>query len=250
MQRKAIMAGIVIFLLLSTGFVGMSTEEKLDNSISSENNLNWWDTYSRDKDRNGISDLLTWKLAQGEEFFKAGEARVFVRYDHHPTDYDIEMLENAGIKVTFRAQYIDLVGTTMPRSLVSEVATWDGVVMLDDIGKAEPHMADAVPAMGVDDVWLNHGIYGEGISIAIVDTGVDNAHVGLDDMDDNQFTFDDMKVIAYYDAVQDAVICSPCLPGESIDSGTHGTHVAGIAAELGQVTIRVLHTSESLRKLT
>ena len=50
MQRKAIMAGIVIFLLLSTGFVGMSTEEKLDNSISSENNLNWWDTYSRDKD--------------------------------------------------------------------------------------------------------------------------------------------------------------------------------------------------------
>ena len=81
----------------------------------------------------------------------------------------------------------------MPRNLVSEVATWDGVVMLDDIGKAEPHMADAVPAMGVDDVWLNHGIYGEGISIAIVDTGVDNAHVGLDDMDDNQFTFDDMK---------------------------------------------------------
>ena len=38
-----------------------------------------------------------------------------------------------------------------------------------------------------------------------------------------------MKVVAYYDAVQDAVICSPCLPGESIDSGTHGTHVAGIA---------------------
>ena len=108
MQRKAIMAGIVIFLLLSTGFVGMATEEKLDNNISSENNLNWWDTYSRDKDRNGISDLLTWKLAQGEEFFKAGEARVFVRYDHHPTDYDIEMLEDAGIKVTFRAQYIDL----------------------------------------------------------------------------------------------------------------------------------------------
>ena len=233
MQRKAVIAGIVIFLLLSTGFVGMATEEKLDNTVSSENNLNWWDTYSRDKDRNGISDLLTWKLAQGEEFFKAGEARVFVRYDHHPTDYDIEMLEDAGIKVTFRAQYIDLVGTTMPRNLVSEVATWDGVVMLDDIGKAEPHMADAVPAMGVDDVWLNHGIYGEGISIAIVDTGVDNAHVGLDDMDDNQFTFDDMKVIAYYDAVQDAVICSPCLPGESIDSGTHGTHVAGIAAGTG-----------------
>lgn len=228
MQRKAITAGIVTFLLLSTGFVNLSAEE---NSPIYENN--WWDVYSRDKNHDGISDLLVWKLEQGERFFNAGEARVFVRYDHHPTDYDVQRLEDAGIEVTFRAQFIDLIATTMPRDMISEVAAWDGVVMLDDIGKAEPHMADAVPAMGVDDVWLNHGIYGEGISIAIVDTGVDNAHVGLDDMDDNQFTFDDMKVVAYYDAVQDAVICSPCLPGESIDSGTHGTHVAGIAAGTG-----------------
>ncbi|MDP7590368.1 MAG: S8 family serine peptidase [Candidatus Poseidoniia archaeon] len=29
------------------------------------------------------------------------------------------------------------------------------------------------------------------------------------------------------------VICQPCLPGESIDSGTHGTHVAGIVAGTG-----------------
>ena len=228
MQRRAIIAGIVTFLLLSTGFVNLSAEE---NTLNYESN--WWDVYSRDKDHDGISDLLIWKLSQGEEFFNAGEARVFVRYDHHPTDYDVQRLENAGIEVTFRAQFIDLIGTTMPRDMISEVAGWNGVVMLDDIGRAEPDMADAVPAMGVDNVWLNHGIYGEGISIAIVDTGVDNAHVGLDDMDDNQFTFDDMKVVAYYDAVQDAVICSPCLPGESIDSGTHGTHVAGIAAGTG-----------------
>ena len=228
MQHKAIAAGIVMFLLLSTGFVNLSAEE---NTTIYENN--WWDVYSRDKNHDGISDLLIWKLAQGDRFFNPGEARIFVRYDHHPTDYDVEKLENAGIEITYRAQYIDLLSTTMPRNMIFEVANWEGVVMLDDIGKAEPHMADAVPAMGVDQVWENYGIYGEGISIAIVDTGVDNAHVGLDDMDDNQFTFDDMKVAAYYDALQDAVICQPCLPGESLDSGTHGTHVAGIAAGTG-----------------
>ena len=206
MQHKAITSGIVIFLLLSTGFVSLAAEE---DSPSFE--TNWWDVYSRDKNHDGISDLLIWKLAQGEEFFNMGEARVFVRYDHHPTDYDVKKLENAGIEVTFRAQFIDLIGTTMSRDIIHEVASWDGVVMLDDIGKAEPHMADAVPAMGVDNVWTEYDIYGEGISIAVVDTGVNNAHVGLDDMDDDIFT-DDWKVSAYYDAVQDSLACSPSQP--------------------------------------
>ncbi|MDP6275220.1 MAG: hypothetical protein QF883_03065, partial [Candidatus Poseidoniia archaeon] len=44
----------------------------------------WWETYSRDVDRDGISDLLEWKLAQGDRFFALAEARVFVRYDHYP----------------------------------------------------------------------------------------------------------------------------------------------------------------------
>jgi len=235
MQRKVFTVCVVMLLCLSTSFTVQAAEDKKDSS-----EVNWWDVYSRDKDRDGISDLLIWKLDQGERFFNAEEARVFVRYDHRPTDEDVQRLEDSGIEVTFRAQYIDLIATTMPRGMVHEVAGWDGVVMLDDIGKAEPHMADAVPAMGVDQVWQNHGIYGEGVSIAIVDTGVDNSHVGLDDMDDNQFT-NDLKVAAYYDAGQDAIICSenglagtlPCYPGQSIDSGTHGTHVAGIAAGTG-----------------
>ena len=235
MQRKAFAFGIVMLLCLSASFTSQAAKE--ENQISG---LDWWDVYSRDKNYDGISDLLIWKLQQGERFFDSGEARVFVRYDHHPTDDDVQRLEESGVDVTFRAQYIDLIATTMPREVIKEVADWEGVVMLDDIGKAEPHMNEAVPTMGVDGVWQNHGIYGEGVSIAIVDTGVDNAHVGLDDMDDNQFTHD-LKIAAYYDAGQDAIICSenglddtlPCSPGQSLDSGTHGTHVAGIAAGTG-----------------
>ena len=235
MQRKAIATGFVVFLFLSSGFTSLAAEE--GNATYGKN---WWDVYSRDKNHDGISDLLVWKLYQENRFFEEGEARVFVRYDHHPTDYDVGRLVGAGIDVTFRAQYLDLIATTMPREMIFEVADWDGVVMLDDIGKAEPDMHEAVPAMGVDNVWYDYGIYGEGISIAIVDTGVDNSHVGLDDMDDNSFT-NDLKVAAYYDAGQDAIICSengldgtlPCYPGQSLDSGTHGTHVAGIAAGTG-----------------
>ncbi|MEC8875655.1 MAG: S8 family serine peptidase, partial [Candidatus Thermoplasmatota archaeon] len=235
MQRKVFTISIVMLLCLSASFTSQATKEEKEIS-----ELNWWDVYSRDKNHDGISDLLIWKLQQGERFFDVGEARVFVRYDHHPTDEDVQRLEESGVDVTFRAQFIDLIGTTMPREMIYEVASWDGIVMLDDIGKAEPHMHQAVPAMGVDNVWSEHEIYGEGVSIAIVDTGVNNAHVGLDDMDDNQFT-NDLKVAAYYDAGQDSIICSenglggtmPCYPGQSIDSGTHGTHVAGIAAGTG-----------------
>ncbi|MEO2180317.1 MAG: hypothetical protein ABGW86_03450, partial [Candidatus Poseidoniia archaeon] len=166
MQRKVWALGIVLILCLS---MGVNTQTAIEqNNIDQE--LEWWDVYSRDKDRDGISDLLIWKLKQDNEFFNLGEARVFVRYDHHPTDYDIQKLEDVGIEVTFRAQFIDLIGTTMSRDMIHEVASWDGVVMLDDIGKAEPHMADAVPAMGVDNVWTEYDIYGEGISIAVVDT--------------------------------------------------------------------------------
>ncbi len=235
MHSKALASGIMVFLLLSTSFANLAAEEEIP--IYEDN---WWNNYSRDKDHDGISDVLIWKLDQGDRFFNPGEARVFIRYDHQPTDYDVERLENAGIEVTYRAKYIDLLATTMPRNLISEISTWEGIVMLDDIGKAEPHMATAVPTMGVDNVWNDYGIYGEGISIAIVDTGVNNAHVGLDDFDDNGFT-NDLKVAAYYDAGQDAIICSenglsgtlPCFAGQSVDSGTHGSHVAGIAAGTG-----------------
>ena len=187
----------------------------------------WWEIYSRDKDRNGISDLLEWKLTQEDSFFSPGEARIFVRYDHHPVDSDVARLEAAGATVTLRAQYLDLLGTTMPRALVPQVAYWEGVVMLDDIGKAEPQMHEAVPTMGVNLAW-EMGFDGTGVTVAIVDTGVDGAHVGLDDQDDNPLT-DDPKILVYYNAYEDQEYDGRL----SEDSGTHGTHVAGITAGTG-----------------
>ena len=71
MQHKAITSGIVIFLLLSTGFVSLSAEED-----SPSFDTDWWDVYSRDKNHDGISDLLIWKLAQGELIFNPVAARV------------------------------------------------------------------------------------------------------------------------------------------------------------------------------
>ncbi|MEC8878441.1 MAG: S8 family serine peptidase, partial [Candidatus Thermoplasmatota archaeon] len=93
--------------------------------------------------------------------------------------------------------------------------------------KAEPQMHEAVPAMGVNLAW-EMGFDGTGVTVAIVDTGVDGAHVGLDDQDDNPLT-DDPKILVYYNAYEDQEYDGRL----SEDSGTHGTHVAGITAGTG-----------------
>jgi len=229
-------------------------------SVESEIHGNWWLHWSRDKDSNAIDDRLEWLIGQPEETQRdwwrrapEGSARIFVDYDHHPTDADVEALESLGVDVTFRFRYLDTVSATAPIFSITDeggIRSLRGVVMIEDLGLAETNMHEAVPNMGVDAVWQDFGLDGTGSVIAVLDTGVRGDHEGLNDMDDDPFTcIDDPpepdpldpepepipsdcdpKIIAFYDAVftddeQD--------PSTSYDSGTHGTHVAGIAAGSG-----------------
>ena len=86
-----------------------------------------------------------------------------------------------------------------------------------------------------DVIWDQFGFRGEGTTIAILDTGIDFNHESLDDLDDNPNT-DDPKIsvdsdgmLAFYNANTDKEY-----PDEQPhDSGSHGTHCAGIAAGTG-----------------
>ena len=219
---------------------------------------NWWLYWSRDKDGNELDDRLEWLLEQPAEIQQdwwkrapSGSARIFVDYNHHPTDADIAALEELGVEVTFRFTYLDTISATAPFESILDpdaIRSLPGVVMVEDLGLAEPNMHEAVPNMGVDAVWQDLGLDGTGSVIAILDTGVRGDHEGLNDMDDDPFTcIDDPqilwtpipqpipadcdpKVIAFYDAV---FTDEEHDPSESFDSGTHGTHVAGIAAGSG-----------------
>ena len=244
----------------STDRGGLDANGDWTRSVESEIHWSWWTDWSRDKDSNSIDDRLEWLIEQPEETQRdwwrrapEGNARIFVDYDHHPTDADIAALESLGVEVTFRFRYLDTVSATAPFSTITDewgIRSLNGVVMIEDLGLAETNMHEAVPNMGVDSVWQDFGLDGTGSVIAILDTGVRGDHEGLNDMDDDPFTciedppepdpLDpepepipadcDPKIIAFYDAVftdeeQD--------PSTSYDSGTHGTHVAGIAAGSG-----------------
>ena len=217
----------------------------------------WWEDWSRDKNHDKIDDRLAWLLTQPNDVYSQwwkradpGYARVFVDYDHHPSTADVKALEDLGATVTFRPIYLDSLIANVPLDIIhskSSLLQLSGLVMLEDLGLAETHMNEAAPNMGVDQVWSQYGYDGTGVTIAVLDTGVRGDHEGLNDMDDeltigcnqpepdptnpNPIIIDcDPKISAFYDAV---ITDSEQPAGESYDSGTHGSHVAGIAAGTG-----------------
>ena len=98
-----------------------------------------------------------------------------------------------------------------------------------------PSLDNSIDSIGTNVIWNQFGLRGEDTTIAILDTGVDFDHESLDDLDDDPDT-DDPKIavdsngmLGFYNANTDKEY-----PDEQPhDSGSHGTHCAGIAAGTG-----------------
>ena len=98
-----------------------------------------------------------------------------------------------------------------------------------------PSLDNSVESIGAEDIWEDFGFKGEDTTIAILDTGIDFDHESLDDLDDISSTYDPKiavdsdGMLAFYNANTDQEY-----PDEQPhDSGSHGTHCAGIAAGTG-----------------
>ncbi|UCH51805.1 MAG: S8 family serine peptidase, partial [Chloroflexota bacterium] len=93
--------------------------------------------------------------------------------------------------------------------------------------KVHVKLDDSVPLVGAPWWWSNMGNQGEGMEIAILDTGIDSTHPALDDLDDDPVTTDP-KVIVNQNFTDDT--------GYD-DLYGHGTHCAGIAAGTAAGTV-------------
>ena len=87
-------------------------------------------------------------------------------------------------------------------------------------------LSDSVPLIGAPAVWET-GLHGDGIKIAILDTGIDAAHPDLDDLDDDPGT-NDPKVLIAVNFSSDAT---------TDDLNGHGTHMGGTAAGTGAAAL-------------
>lgn len=141
----------------------------------------WWERSALDADRDGIHDSLE-RLAP-DDFPQV----VLVDYRFAPAEGDATLLEALGLTVGVVLPGLKVASAlaTGP-SQVEAAAAAPGVVMVEMGGR--PYMANdvAVPAIKARDssvyspltAWeLN--VTGDGVVVAIMDTGVDNAHPGI-----------------------------------------------------------------------
>ena len=190
------------------------------------NEMPWWETTTRDLNRNGVVDWL--------ENIES-EYPIGVLYDDAVTNDDIELLLDLGITIRYRADSVDgLLLGSVSSDLFNIISNLPGVLMVEPYGKVVFYGDVQTPAIKASNssvypegAWAL-GFTGKGSNIAIVDTGIDNEHPGLDG-----------KFIAGYDSVcTDDAFCMASLQEDDgsfdpDDQNQHGTACAGMATSTG-----------------
>ena len=188
----------------------------------------WWERSALDQDRNKIHDSLQ------DSHFVTG---VGVSYSTDVTETHISQLEEIGLNVVDVIESVDaiLVGL-INTSIVHTLAQLDDVVMVERYGEIHLYGDIQTPAVKARNSTMypgawDLGVTGDGVVIAMVDTGVDNEHPGLSE-----------KFVAGYDAVCFVHTDPTCvLAGGRVEDGSydpddgnqHGTACMGMAAATG-----------------
>ena len=225
---------VMILGLLVVPLIASSATLEEDDRKESEQELNWWENTNMDINKDRIHDAI-WMAPESSHYDYLDENNrisVIVDFDHTPTVEDERMLErHVSFEVQFRYWLIDSIAGKVDIDLVPKIVELPGVVFVELDGRLEIQMNDVNEVHDVTQVWQDTGYTGSGSVVAIIDTGIDSDHVGLDDIDDDNST-NDPKVIAFYDPVNTPELTNGTEVKAYDDQG-HGTHCAGITAGTG-----------------
>ena len=230
MSRRIL--ALFCFLLMLTPALALAAPVTVQTAGDEEG---WWVNTTVDRNGNGIGDMVE-KYHDHPLFLDEDNTLpLIIDFDHTPTDLDIAMLEReVGYVHEWDLPLIDAVAGRIPHSLILETTTLPGVVMLELDGLFEVQNGDAAVVHEVDLAQQQTGYDGSGVTVAVIDTGIDSTHVGLDDQDDDNST-NDPKVIAFYDAVN-APDKTNGTEIQAYDDQGHGSHCAGTVAGTGAPT--------------
>jgi subtilisin family serine protease/phosphodiesterase/alkaline phosphatase D-like protein len=241
---------ITVFILLSSVLSGSTTSTSIEDSgIGSEQlESGWYETWIRDTDHNKIDDVLDAMIKNNP---KTDRTRIFIDYSRKTTTDDVNRLKSYDLDVKSVYKIINTINVeNVLLSDIEKLSKLPQVVMIeyeDEVHTLNDVGARAVKARNSTEyspntVW-DMGFYGKDISIAIMDSGVDDGpapapppyHLSLDDLDDDVLTLDDPKFIAGADFSRAfAIIDGSYNPDDGVLG--HGTHVAGTALGTGDTS--------------
>jgi len=186
-----------------------------------------------------VASKITAKLS--EEIAKAGAEElpviILLKKGDTPTE-KIQLqstvastVEAKGGKVKYKYRLINAIAAKVPVSKITELARLDEVekIFYDEVlfipptpqVRAETSLENATKSIGADYAW-NLGYDGTGVTIAVIDTGINYTHPDLGGGFGAGY-----KVVGGYDFVNN--------DDNPMDDNGHGTHVAGTIAANGSI---------------
>ncbi len=231
-MRRALLSMLCFCLMVTPVLAAAMPVHSTDGAPAEEN---WWERTNMDRNNNKIADMVE-KYHDHELFLdEANTLPLIVDFDHEPTEQDVAMLEReVGYVHEWDLPLIHAVAGRIPHSMILETTSLPGVVMLELDGILQVQNGDAAVVHEVDLAQQQTGYDGSGVTVAVIDTGIDSLHVGLDDLDDDNSTHDP-KVIAFYDPVNNPDKTNGT-EIQAYDDQGHGTHCAGTVAGTGAPT--------------
>ncbi|UCF07546.1 MAG: S8 family serine peptidase [Thermoplasmata archaeon] len=238
-KNIAVLLSVLFIACSFTNAVGQPAKEEVIQEV--EVGQHWWDDWEGDLNRNHIHDLI-------EEKPKDERISIFINYDRPTEKEDVERLAGFDFDVKYVYKCIEVIcARDVAVKDVKTVASLPHVVMVKLEPVFYPNLdvsTKAIKARESEEYSPNTawelGFTGNGISIAILDTGVDDSgrsptsrHDFLDDQDDNPAT-SDPKLVAGVDFTQEETLFTPRDGSYNPDdTHGHGTHCAGIAMGTG-----------------
>ncbi|MHA1310851.1 MAG: S8 family peptidase [Candidatus Helarchaeota archaeon] len=121
------------------------------------------------------------------------------------------------IKVLYVYDIIDAIAVeTSATDLLETISPMADVKIIDEDMEVHVMLSESVPLLNVPQIWAD-GVEGEGVIVAVIDTGIDDTHLDLKN-----------KVIAKADFTSEKGTDL-----ENIDGNGHGTHVSSTIAGTG-----------------
>ncbi|HEX6290536.1 MAG TPA: S8 family serine peptidase [Herpetosiphonaceae bacterium] len=160
---------------------------------------------------------------------------VIVTFESQPTTTDLSRLIAIGASVA-PLRHLPMAGVLATPAQIDLIAQLSGVRSVYANQRLQYFLRESVTTIGAPGVWADYGYRGEGVGIAVLDTGIDGLHP---DLQYGPKTVENVKFLGLqYAAGQDLDTLN--LPVAYVEdqrntdtTGGHGTHVAGIIGASG-----------------